>query len=421
MKRTVIIALLIIILTGTAYGYDFGLTVDASPAMLFNSGQTEVDWSGLSYTIKSAGWANGKINKALSYEFQGSYTFKDSRAFLLELDQLKLQGKYSLDDGGLGNLSFKAGRFSFSDFSTKVFSHTGDGIFIDWALPAVSFSMFTAYTGLIQGPAATIIMSHSDLSAQAVDPVPVWGPFASPRLVEGLRITFPALFAGQTLILSGLFQQDLHTDAQIVSGGNRLNTYYAGAGLMGPIPILPSFFYSAYGFWNGGSYGDNQILAYIAGGGLNYLIPAFLSSRVSVEGHYSSGDADYSGFYEGNTSGFSTMYTPVTPIAAGVIFTAQQSNLFYFSALYSMKPVKSTMIMLKGTTFFRSTAGPVSTGNTSADSTGLYLGTEANLNVMMRLLSDLGMSAGGNVFFPSSVMLDQSIQFKVTASVSLSL
>ena len=272
-------------------------------------------------------------------------------------------------------------------------------------------------------------MSKSDIADTAVDPTPLFGPLASSRLIEGLTFSFPELFAQQTLILSGIFQQDLRSTSDLTTDGNTITTFYAGFGLMGPLPGVKSMFYNIYGYGNSGWYGSNIILAYLAGCSLNYFIPTFLSSRLALDFMYSSGDADNSDFYEGNTAGYSQMFVPITPAPAGMIFTAQQSNLFYVSGTYSMKPftgsdipaLVNTLLMLKPTGFFRSTTGAISTGGVQSGATGLYLGTEIDLIIMARFLSDVGFSINGGVFLPSTIMEITAPQIKVSAALSLSM
>ena len=428
MKKITMILLITLAFTLPAAGADFGLTIDAAPSVLWDTGDP-LDLSGLTYTVKAALWGNGKISDELNFELQGGYTLKETRAFLLELDQLQLNGKFTKSELLPGTLSFKAGRLPFSEFSGKVFSHTGDGLSLELGLTSLSISAFAAYTGLLQAPACSILVSRSDIADQSLSPVPLFGPLGPPRLIEGAALTFPEIAGQQTLIISGLFQQDLRSDADLVATGSRVDTIYAGLGLMGPLPLLPSLFYSLYGYGNTGSYGSSTIWAFLAGGGINYFMPEFLSSRIAVDALYSSGDADHSEFYEGNTAGDSLAFVPLVPSQAGLIFTAQQTNLFYISGSFSMKPfndsdilgIKNTLLLLKVTGFFRSTVGAISTGGVNTGSDELYLGTEADLTVLARFLSDLGCSLSGAVFVPSTAMQSATPQIKISAALSLSM
>lgn len=429
MKKSVLTAVLGIAVLLPAMAADFGLTIDANPVLSYDTGDTFVWKDCFTYTVKASLWGNCTIGENLTAEFQGGYTLEDDRLFLLEMDQLQLNGNFDVAGGSAGILSFKAGRHAFSDFSGKVFSHIGDGISLEWGLSSVSVSLFGAYTGFIQAPASTIIMNSTDLAAQDFERDTMWGPMGSPRAVEGVTFVFPELFVHQTVILSGVFQQDLRADKNFVAGDDRINTIYAGLGIMGPISVVPSLYYSLYGYGNTGRYGDNTIWAFLAGGGINYFMPNFFSSRIAFEGMYSSGDADQSSFYEGNTNGNALAFTPITPSEAGIVFTAQQTNLFYISGSYSMKPfaesdilsLRNILLLVKATGFFRSTPGAISTGGTNADATDLYLGTEFDLSIMSRLLSDVGLSLNGGVFLPSAVMKSQTPQMEISTVLSLSI
>ncbi|MDC7125179.1 MAG: hypothetical protein PQJ46_06420 [Spirochaetales bacterium] len=433
MKKILLTILLIISVILPVAAGDFGITIDASPTIEYDTGST-FDISALTYTAKAALWGNTAIGENLIAEFQGGYTIEDDRIFLLELDQLQLGGSFVMAGGSGGFMAFKAGRLSFSEFSGKVFAHTGDGLSIEWGLPLMTISAFGTYTGLLQAPSSTIIMNNTDLDASNnstdTDSERVfWGPLASPRVIEGVTITFPEIIAQQTIIISGVFQQDLRQDEDLVSGDYTLDTIYAGFGLVGPIPIIQSLFYSLYSYGSTGWYDTNVILAGIAGGSINYFIPTFLASRIVIEGLISSGDSDQSDFYEGNTSGFSTAFVPITTAPAGVIFTAQQTNLFYFSGTYSMKPfansknlmLNNILIALKGTGFFRTTTGAISTGGVSSSSSSRYLGTEINLNIISRLLSDVGLSMSGGIFLPSAAMDSTTPVLQASMSLSLSI
>ncbi|MBN2628347.1 MAG: hypothetical protein JXA95_16905 [Spirochaetales bacterium] len=409
------------------YSFDFGVTLDGNTSLPLSLG-TDVDLaSDLSYGGKASFWANGNVNSETSLEFQGSYTYSQTRPFFLELNTLQYGGQFFLSGKTPGILNIKAGRTSFSDFSGKVFSHSGDGISLGLDYPGINISLFGAYAGFLQQPSNSILMTQSDVADSAVDPVPLWGPLGVPRAIEGIALTIPAPIPDHTLLLSGIFQQDFRSDDRLASGGSRMNTYYAGLGMMGP--IVPSLYYSFYGYGNTGSYGSETILAYLAGGGINYFIPTFHSSRLTLDALFSSGDGDHTSFYEGNQSGYSTAFVPITSAPAGTIFTAQQTNLFYISSSYSVKPFSGSphkglanfLALAKGTAFFRSTPGAISTGNTDSERDGLYLGTEADLNLVLRPTSDLGLSFGGGIYFPSLNMASQAIQVKASAAFSLSI
>lgn len=424
MKKIAINLLVITTALFSLYAGDFGVTLDTSIAYM-QAINEETSSENLTLSEKAALWGNAAFNDHWTGEFQGSYTYSNSREFTLELDQLQLTGNYIIPGkSGATPLTINAGRLSFSDFSGKVFAHTGDGFKLSWGFPEITYSAFGAYTGFLQQPSSSILMSLADITDLAVDPIPMFGPLASPRVIGGMTITLPELFSEQTLMLSGLSQQDLREEGI-------LKTSYVGFGMMGPLPVISSLFYNIFGYGNSGTYTENRILAYLTGASVNYFMPLFYSSRIVLDFSYASGDADHTDFYEGNTEGLSTMFVPITPAPVGIVFTPQQSNLFHISGAFSLKPfvkrnispLENTLLMIKPIVFFRSTSGPISTGEilADADPNKLYLGTEVDAVLMARFLSDLGLSIGSGMFFPSPIMENNNPQIKSSIALSLSL
>ena len=418
--KSILLLLLLISSSYPLFSYDFGLTVDTSGTF---EESPEKEIADPSWTVKNAFWANSRIREYYTVEFQSSYTITDEDSFFMELDQLQFSGKIPIFTG---NLSFKAGRLPFSDFSGKVFSHTGDGLQASLGLGDITFSAFGTYTGFLQASSSSITMSLADESVLAKKSDGYFGPLGVPRVIEGIRVSLTGIPEGQTLIFSGIFQQDLHDKADITTG-NRVNSIYGGAGLIGT--LSPRFIYNAFGYGNFGTIGDDTIMAYLAGGGINYLIPTFYSSRLALDIQYASGDKDYESFYEGNSSGDSLIFLPVTASPAGMVFTPQQSNIFHVAGTYSFKPfensvnslLKNLLVLTKPILFFRSTTGPISTGGVDPESEGLYLGTEIDAALMARLYSDLGLSMNGGVYIPSDEMEDKDLRMKISLSLSLSL
>ena len=429
MKNILLTLLLLLTAIIPAVAADFGVTVDSSYGISFNT-KTAVDWEDANYSVKASLWANSKMGDDITLEMQGSYTFNQDRTFFVEFDRLEISGKFVGDQEGDGVVSLNLGRMIFSEFSGKVFSHMGDGFKVKYTLPSVSIETYLFYTGLLQSPSSSINLNISDELAQNPVEIPLFGPAATPRLIEGIQITLPELFAQQTIILSGVFQQDFRSETELNENlDNSINTIHAGFGISGAIPALKSFFYTLYGYGNTGWYGDVTMLAFLAGGSINYFIPQLASSRIMIEGLYSSGDADYeSVFFQGNTSGYDTAFKPLTPSAGGTVFSAQQTNLFYGSLSYSLKPftssrsltLKNILLLAKGTAFFRSTTGVIYETEIDSEETGKYLGTEIDLNIMMRLLSDLGFSINSGIFFPSDI-LNSVPQIQATAALSLTI
>ncbi len=430
LKAPFIASLILLLCLTAAPGFaaDFGLSIDGSGSVEANLGDSEAD-PATDITAKATAWGNTAIGSAMNLEVAASYKYNTSRPVLIEIDQLQLGGTSQL---GGGFLNYRAGRIQTAEFSGKVFSHTGDGLAADMGLAAVTVSAFAVYAGLLQSPANSIVMTLSDSVDQSTgiaDPAPAIGPLGSSRLIEGLSLSFPELFLEQTLIVSGVFQQDLRSTDRLTDGGGRLHSNYAGLGLSGPLACDSRLFYQIYGYGIFGSVGDDSIIGGMGGGSLNFLMPQFLGSSMSLEVLYSSGDADSESFYEGNTDGSATQFMPITASPAAVVFTPQQSNLVTVSGSWSLRPMagsssqglRNIMLLLKPVAFFRSTTGPISAAGVDSEAASYYLGTEIDLMIMARPLSDLGLSLGGGLFIPSDQMTDSSVLGKISASVSLTL
>ncbi|MBN2628351.1 MAG: hypothetical protein JXA95_16925 [Spirochaetales bacterium] len=425
MKKAFTVSLLLLS-AAMLLASDFGLTLDGSTSLPYTPG-TQPDWDTQSYKIRTSLWANHAPSRDVSYEFQSSYTYSDSRPFFLELDKVQYTGKFNLPGEESAVLNLKAGRIPFADFSGKVFAHKGDGINLNLSYSGISFSAFAAYTGLLQVPSNSILLTESDTDDSLVDEDLLFTPLANPRIILGLTETVAGIGGGHNLAVSLLYQQDLRKPEDTLR--NTMDTFYTGIGMSGPFLGAANVLYNAFGYGNTGWYGYNRIFAYMTGGSLNLLMPKLLSSRLSVEALYSSGDKDHFSFYEGNSVSYSTAFVPITASPAGMVFSAQQTNLAYLSGTFSLKPfsatdwtsLKNTLLQVKGVSFVRSTPGPISSGGVRVDTFGLYLGSEVDLNILIRLVSDFGFSLSGGVFIPSDNMEVVDIQTKASAAFSLSI
>lgn len=418
-KKTIIIVLIFFALF-SVYAGDIGITLDS-----LYVGSYAGSWDDPYFSQKASLWGNAMFSSAWSISGEGSYQYTTNRAVFLELNELVLMGTFEMETS---YLNINAGRTNFSEFSGKVFSHTGDGLYAAWGSGIFEVSTFSSYTGFLQLPSSSIVMSKSDYYDVTNNDNPVFGPFSPPRLVEGIAIKLNEFAARQSLVVSGIFQQDLRSDSNL-HGGSRVNTQYAGIGISGPLNTKGTLSYSLYGYGNMGQYGSNNILAFMAGGNITLIMPHILGSSISMEGVYSSGDADASSTYEGNGSGYDNAFLPISKSYAGFVYTPSLSNIFYVGSYITVKPFNGSdirtldniMLMIRPVSIFRSTTGPVSSGTLKTDNNGLYLGTEVDMSIIARMLSDVGLSISGGLFMPSYVFEDSSIQALITASLSITL
>ena len=127
-----------------------------------------------------------------------------------------------------------------------------------------------------------------------------------------------------------------------------------------------------------------------------------LSSAFNFRFLYASGDSDYSRAIEGNTSGSGTQFIPLTASSLGTVFSPSLSNLIETELSGSIKPVSSLALQtgMKLLAFFRPTEGPVNVSGIKPGSTSPWLGFEADLFGMYRIMSDLGLSLNAGLFLP---------------------
>jgi hypothetical protein len=347
------------------------------------------------------------------------------RPYFFDLETLSLTGTFpgALGDNSL--VTFQAGRFWFSEFSGYVLDHNADGLSLEMSYPGIIAMVSAGYTGLLFGESSSVILSKADSSKDDV-------LFAPPRILEAGALLFPELFWGQDLVVSFLAQQDMRNqeeliaegeETEIVGKGGRVHTQYYGLGMSGPISASvyqDVFFYLSTGSTlsyladassgTGYSYSYQPILSYLFGGGIRYFNEGALYSKIELNILFSSGDADYSFFLEGNTDGRAGNFTVISQPTFGLVFSPQLGNVFLAELSYSFKPfarsqyprMQNLQTMVNAYGFFRSTAGVISEGGIDPSSDSLYLGTEVDAILNFRPFSDLGISLAGGIFFPNN-------------------
>ncbi|MEW5816898.1 MAG: hypothetical protein AB1798_16065 [Spirochaetota bacterium] len=414
-----------------AYPFDIGGTLDNSTS--FVTPKLPSATRPVSQSDKLSLWIN-EAGKHLRFDLQGSYTFSLERYYLFDLDTLDFAGQFLLRKNSWPSFSFDLGRLYFSDFTANILANKIDGVQLALGMPFLNVKAAFGYAGSFQKPTSSIIMSKSDV-ADRLNEAELW---AAKRLVGLLELKFPDLFLRQDLMFSFIFQQDLRPDANLTAGGGRYYSQYEGAGISGTIvPLLywDSFFYLETGkTYNSTTGGYDSIIAFLTGGGLRFYMDKVLYSKIGLKFVYSSGDGDYRSFFEGNTDKSAHAFLPIARPAAALIFTPQLSNIFYGEVSYSIKPfsfaqaawLKNFQILLKGLPFFKSSAGPISEPGTNTSASTWYLGTEADLIINFRPVSDIGLGVSGGYFFANNgtdgaFLADQQPQqFMIRGELSLS-
>ncbi len=367
--------------------------------------------------------------------------------YYVDADALSLEGSVKASQDGGFLFRYAVGRMALSDFTGYVLNHKADGVSLGFEIPALSADVSAGYTGLIIKGASSIAVSWADVN-DAANPA-VW--FAPPRLVETARVVFLDVL-GQRITVSGVFQQDLRdtvldlatsgTTDLIAAGttilspgrGGAVSSEYFGLGLDGT--IVSTLSYSLYGYlglvhdltYTAGAYANDMGVSALAGAGLSYFAPGALYSRMGVKLVFASGDAGATSLYESNTQDF-TLFMPVSSAALGYVYSPRLSNIVRLEASYSLKPLSGVSPTLgknldagvKAAVYVRPTLGAVSDLDIAVSGTEMYLGTETDLTVNFRPLSDLGLTLWGGLFIPGSAFgASPALQYRAGLDVSLS-
>jgi hypothetical protein len=369
-----------------------------------------------------------------------------------DIDSLVLSLVVPKPTAEMARLQLDLGRVYFRDATGLVLNHAADGAAVDFDFKALKVGLKAGYTGLILRNASTIAVSKYDEALAAVplfgstplDPVEITGPR---RLLISLGMDFPDLFK-QELRLGFLMQQDLNPADRLaaryetaLATGGPVNTQYATVSLGGP--IVDRLFYSLWFTYGSGdmltwqadpasatgySYAGTAISAFLTGFKVDWFVPAVLNSAFGARFIFASGDADATSATEGNAAGDANQFAPLTPAALGTVFAPKLSNLVFAELSGSLKPLEGTPLQagakLQG--YFRPTLGAVGAAGMNPSSSSNFLGMELDIFGTYRILSDLGVSLNGGLFFPDVTPITGAflstvspVQFALQASLVL--
>ncbi len=418
---------------------DFGATIDNSSSLAVG---TKTGTEGTELTLyqqdKVALWFQTELGKHLNFYIQGSYTYKSDLPYLFDIDTVTLKGTFPELSGREGVhpslFSFTIGRFQVKDPTSYVLNHRIDGFGLTFGYPNSVVSINLGYTGFLLKPTSSIVLSKEDANDLSENSV----IFAPPRLIGLFDITFPDLYR-QSISLVVLFQEDLrgiystvdllksiYSDSLINAGektpqpteGGLVDTQYFGLKTTGP--VAPSLYYGFFGYVGTGrqltyiekdkKYEYVPILSGLGGIRVRYFLP-FLDSYTSIGYVYATGDSTDSSIVEGNTDTLATAFNPISnSTTSGVIFSPNLKNISNIKSEFSIKPftnsknnlLNNLQTMISLFVFFRNTTGPISESGLNPDSKALFLGTEGDIIINWRPLSDVGVSFTNGIFIPNN-------------------
>jgi hypothetical protein len=454
----VAIALLIVVQTGWAQSsVDFGGTITNRTSLASASPLSFSQNNGIDFWFST----NGPYADFL---MQGAYSFTYDQSadptiqHLPDVQSLRLNGNVPTNNMGMSRFTYSLGRFPLQDHTRNVLSQAVDGFKMGFQYPNVSVTTAFGTSILPNKKSGAIMLSKADITDYNDEAVLM----GSPRVVGLLEVAFPNVFR-QRLTLSGVIQEDLRpllADRSVgliqegeteerPSVGGVVDTQHIGLGVKGN--IVSTLFYDVH-FTVGagrtlsyitpegsvaGSYAYIPLLSAMGGAGLNLYLPQFLNSVAGISFVLSTGDtwSERGSYTENSSASTSMLFLPVTSKPLAMVFAPSLGNIMAATASYSLRPfgwlgspaLDQLQIALKGISFIRYAAGPLSVAVPNPDSLDAYLGTELDLQISFRPLSDLGFTFAGGLFFPntatgapfdSTEVTSPQMKMQVTASFS---
>lgn len=254
----------------------------------------------------------------------------------LDASLFKLTAKKDLSSG---DIQFSAGRFFNSDSTGLIYSQNGDGLKIEANISRVSFSLYGAYTGLLNAKNVTILNqgNNSDLTTDLNDKEKTLYVMAKKYAVGAATFSLPNIFAGQTISIEGLGAFSLES--------TKYSRMYGTVALAGP--IVSPVFYSVtstigmFKYDDGDTEKGNLTTASIS------AYPDFKSMSISLNGVYASSK-------QGSFKGFQG-FTSST--AADSLASPEYTNIAKGGISATIKPVSNLLLNASGDIVFNTAGG----------------------------------------------------------------
>lgn len=438
MKRGVLLFTLSLLFAPVVVALDWGGSL--STTQILQSVEEGSDLTPFVNTQRLNMFLNTPLGERWRFEAQGAVLLNGNPALIAaDLERFYLQRRLTPNQGELRSVTTRYGRQRVTDPGGLYVNQVVDGVSLILRYPQFELAMAGGYTGFINkefGPASLTLRDSVDLSDASI----VTGPS---RLIGQVRGRLPQLVAGQNLSLAFTFQDDLRDPSSVVQPGTTpdqlndrgqdpgglLDTQYLQVVLDGSIPLgnTPGnlFYQGAYVLNTGrtlslvedGTVDGNRsfqyrpILAHMVQLEAQYFLPQFYRTAAGLSLSFSSGDTSYDGFVEGNTSSRSTMFTPISAGGSGLVFSLDSGNATIVELFYSMRPLAgqgdpvldTLQVQASWLSFFRSSgSGAVSAGIIDSSTETGYLGSELDVAVRLRPLSDVGVGLSGGLFFANS-------------------
>ncbi|MBQ7159968.1 MAG: hypothetical protein IJS09_11195 [Treponema sp.] len=325
---------------------------------------------GTSYFITEgmyqAFWKNIEINGDATGE-------KNKYTGIVDLNLFKFYGLWKTSSG---QISLSAGRFFSADLSGLVFSQTADSALLSFDFSKFTFSVYGAYTGLLN--ARTVSMINNIFTVSNGESSSTNEFFkeddskhyqrAEDYVIAAMTVSFPSLFETQTLAAQFLGAYKAKDDSY-----NRMYAEFSAGG-----PLVSTLYYNAnttFSFVNFNS-GDWEI------GNFSKLFLTYYASfknmAFSVGGIYASGE-------NGGLKSF-TGFTSQTATNA-LKGRTEYTSLIKASAAFSIKPVTNLLLGLNSDIIFNAAESPK------------YEGFQYGANANWQVVSDVGLGLSMYQYF----------------------
>lgn len=141
----------------------------------------------------------GSLSHYLAAEGMYRFEYNDGTGFSAHYLDVSLLKYAYRTDAGSGVLKVNAGRFFFSDLTSRIFAQNADGIFASFESSAFSVGAYASYTGLLNANVVKML-DADDFDSDGTHCV---YSLADKYVNAVVTASFPLLFAGQTLSVQG--------------------------------------------------------------------------------------------------------------------------------------------------------------------------------------------------------------------------
>ncbi|MDR1747914.1 MAG: hypothetical protein LBR47_02515 [Spirochaetaceae bacterium] len=308
----------------------------------------------------------GKTEFAAEGMYRFTWTKEDGPLHILDMGLFKFHTSFGLID----NLSLRidAGRFGISDITGLVFSQPSDGLRVAIESPSFGIAFYGGYTGLLNEQVVSIY------TGEAEEKTDYPYSLAPAYIPAGISVRLPLFFMNQTFSSETFGFFDPRREHHRI---------YMTLGLNGP--IVGRLYYVAAAVFGVDIEDGNMVngASHLSKLELNYY-PGFLSSSISLDGVFASGEF-----------GRMNAFTPFTVVS---VLPAAEWSMLYSGLLktgltFTIKPVDPLFCLAQAHLLFDMP------GKGEYPSWG---GWQWILSARYNLFSDLNLSLGAGQFIPKS-------------------